>query len=227
MSAGGPRSQLVLDLGHRTASGQDDFLVAPSNREAVLWLDRWPDWPGTGLALSGPAGSGKSHLAEIWRARSGARNVAPGELSIDRAPELAASGRVVLDPLDGPVDERGLLHLHNLLAERKGHLLLVAREPPARWPVALADLKSRLGAMATVGLGAPDEGLLAAVMVKLFNDRQLRVEEELVQFLLLRLERSFAAVRDAVDRLDRAALERQRPVDVALARALIEQLQET
>jgi chromosomal replication initiation ATPase DnaA len=225
MSAGEPRSQLAFDLGHRTAQGLEDFLVAPSNREAVLWLDRWPDWPGPGLALAGPAGSGKSHLAEIWRARADAIKLAPEALTVERVPELADAGRVVVDPVDRPVDERALLHLHNVLAERKGHLLLVAREPPARWPVELADLKSRLGALPAVALGLPDEALLAAVMVKLFNDRQLRIEEELVRYLLLRLERSFAAVRRAVDVLDRAALEGQRPVDVALARTLIERLQ--
>src|SRR5262249_47100141 len=154
------RSQLVLDLGHRTASGVEDFLTAPSNREAVLWLDRWPDWPGPGLALSGPAGSGKSHLAEIWRARAGALKPAPAALTVEAVPELARTGRVVIDPVDGPVDERALLHLHNVLAERKGHLLLVAREPPARWVVDLPDLKSRLGALPVVALGAPDEALL-------------------------------------------------------------------
>ncbi|MBI1774813.1 MAG: DNA replication protein [Proteobacteria bacterium] len=220
-----PAAQLVLDLGHRPAFGLDDFLVADPNREAVAWLDRWPDWPAPALALYGPAGSGKSHLAEVWRSRSRALGFRPSDLEVARVPELAHAGAVVLDPMEGAFEERALLHLYNTLAERRGHLLLVAREPPSRWPVGLADLKSRLGALPAVAVGAPDDTLLAAVMVKLFNDRQLHVEAELVRYLLLRLERSFAAIRAAVASLDQSALEQQRPVNVALAREMLGRLQ--
>lgn len=113
-------SQLVLGLSHRPALGRDDFLVASSNAEAVAWLDRWPDWPATALALHGPAGAGKSHLAQVWRRRSGAAEAA-GEGPLD-PPALAAAGAVVLDLGDAasPGAERPVLHLYNLLTERRG-----------------------------------------------------------------------------------------------------------
>jgi DnaA regulatory inactivator Hda len=212
-------SQLTLGLSHRPALGRDDFLVASSNAEAVAWLDRWPDWPATALALHGPAGSGKSHLAQVWRRRSGA--IEAGR-SFD-PPVLAAAGAVVLDLGDaaGPADERALLHLYNLLAERRGHLLLVGREPPARWPVALPDLSSRLSTAPAVALLPPDDELRAAVMVKLFADRQLRVDAEVVTYLLQRLDRSFAAIGDIVAALDETALAERRPITVPLARAVL------
>jgi chromosomal replication initiation ATPase DnaA len=212
-------SQLTLGLSHRPALGRDDFLVASSNAEAVAWLDRWPDWPATALALHGPAGSGKSHLAQVWRRRSGA--IEAGR-SFD-PPVLAAAGAVVLDLGDaaGLADERALLHLYNLLAERRGHLLLVGREPPARWPVALPDLSSRLSTAPAVALLPPDDELRAAVMVKLFADRQLRVDAEVVTYLLQRLDRSFAAIGDIVAALDETALAERRPITVPLARAVL------
>lgn len=197
--------QLTLDLGFRPALGRGDFIVAPSNSDAVAWIDRWPDWPdlGTGfraLALHGPAGAGKSHLAAVWRAR--------------------APGGTLLDDAAPPADERELLHELNALRERGGQLLLVGREAPARWPVRLPDLASRLKAIPAVALGAPDDGLLRALYGKLFAERQLAVGGELIDWLIAHLERSGAAALLAVDRLDQAALEQRRAITIALARAL-------
>jgi chromosomal replication initiation ATPase DnaA len=206
--------QLAFDLGHRPALGAEDFLVAPSNAEAVAWLDRWPAWPAPALVLHGPAGSGKTHLAHVFEARSGAKNVAEG-LTPERVPHLAAAS-VVVDPAEGAAEEP-LLHLYNLVAERRGALLLVGRSPPAQWRIGLADLRSRLLASPTVALRPPDDALLGAVMLKLFADRQIVVGDELIAFLLRRTERSFEAARRVVGQLDRAALAAGRPITVPFA----------
>jgi chromosomal replication initiation ATPase DnaA len=215
-------AQLPLDLGHRASFGGDDFLVAPCNEAAVAWLDRWPDWPGPGLALWGPAGCGKSHLAHVFQVRSGARLIQPGELS-QGAPASLAEGNGEL-ALEGapPVDERALLHLYNLLAERRGHLLVLSREAPARWGLRLADLASRLAAMPAIRIDPPDEVLIEGLLVKLFADRQLAVQPEVVAYLVRRMERSFDAVRRTVARLDRESLARHRPVSLPLAREIVE-----
>jgi chromosomal replication initiation ATPase DnaA len=213
--------QLPLDLGHRPALGGADFLVAPPNRDAVAWLDRWPDWPAPALALAGPAGSGKTHLAHVFAARSGAALIAPAALTVARVPDvLGAAPAAVLDDAED-AEEEAFLHLYNVLAERGGHLLVLAREPPARWGIALADLRSRLLAAPVAWLLAPDDALLSAVLVKLFADRQLPVGEEVIAYLVARLERSFEAARQAVAALDRAALAAQRRVTVPLVREVL------
>lgn len=199
--------QLALDLGFRPAVDRGDFIVAPSNADAVAWIDRWPDWPDLGLgfralAVHGPAGAGKSHLAAVWRAR--------------------APRGVVLDDAAAPDDERALLHRLNSLKEVGGHLLLVGREAPARWTVALPDLASRLKAIPAVAVGAPDDALLAALYAKLFADRQVSPAADLVPWLIAHLERSGATAVDAVARLDRAALERRRALTAALARETLD-----
>lgn len=214
-------SQLPLDLGFRPALGRADFLIAPCNAVAVAWLDRWPAWPGTALALWGPAGSGKTHLLEVWRSRSAAVRINPVELASARVPQLlGAHQAAAVDDAD-TADEKALLHLFNLLTERQGHLLLAAREPPARRALALADLRSRLVASPAVGVEAPDDALLAAVLVKLFGDRQLRIGEEVIAYLLPRMERSFAAAQEIVAALDRAALAGRCAVTVKLAREML------
>lgn len=214
-------TQLPLDLGHRPALGRADFLVAPCNAHAIAWLDRWPDWSAPALALYGAAGSGKTHLAHVFAARSGARRIDPAQLKTERVPALLADATaVIVDDADRAA-AKPMLHLYNLIAERRGYLLIVARRPPSRWRISLADLRSRLRAAPAVAVAPPDEALIAAVLVKLFADRQLAVSEEVVAYLALRIERSFAAARDAVAALDAAALAEQRRITVPLLRRVL------
>lgn len=214
-------SQLVLDLAGGPSFAPEDFLPAPGNREALGWIERWPDWPGFGLALWGPGGSGKSHLAQILAARAGGGVLAAEALVGRLVPELARLPLAAVEDADGGVDEGALLHLFNLLRERGGQLLLTARRPPARWAVALADLRSRLATLPTVAIAGVDDALLRAVLVKLFADRRLAPESEVIDTLLARMERSLATARAVVAELDRASLARQRPVTTALAREVL------
>ncbi len=199
--------------------------MAPSNAEAVAWIDRWPGWPAPMLALYGPAGCGKSHLAQVWRARSGALALSRATLRAEGLDVGLADARAaLLEDAEEGVEERALLHLYNMLAERGGHLLLTGRAPPARWSTELADLRSRLSAAPAVAIAAPDEALIGAVLVKLFADRQIRVGAELVAYLLPRMERSFAAARAIAAALDEASLAGRRPITIPLARGLLEQM---
>ncbi len=218
--------QLPLNLDHRPALGADDFLVAPSNTEAVGWIDRWPDWNAPGLTIHGPAGCGKSHLLNVWRSRSDAAMVNIAELchGLDPTELLGSSSAAAVDcgSADEAADETTMFHLYNTVAERGGGLLLAAREPPARWPIALADLASRLSALPAISLQAPDDRLLAAVLIKQFSDRQLAVGEEVIDYLMARIERSFAAARELVQALDQAALAGHRRVTIPLARDVLQ-----
>ncbi|MGE5505998.1 MAG: HdaA/DnaA family protein [Actinomycetota bacterium] len=221
------RSQLPLDLGHRPALSGDDFLVAPCNADAHAWLDRWPDWPAPALCLYGPKGCGKTHLAHAFAERNrvaGVAMIAAAALDEDVVPDLLDGRRlVVVEDLDALASERALFHLYNMAREAGAGLLLTAEQAPSRLPVALADLRSRLNAAPAVGIGAPDDDTLAAVLVKLFADRQLKVGEEVVAYLLGRIERSFAAAQAVVASADQASLAQRRPVTVPLLRAVLEE----
>jgi chromosomal replication initiation ATPase DnaA len=211
--------QLPLDLEYRPALGMADFVIAPGNRDAVTWIDRWPDWPSHAVAIHGPKGSGKTHLAHVWQARSKA-------VFLDRAPALDSPlpSAIALDlPQDWAQEWPGaaLLHLYNRQREAGGHLLIVSEMPPARWAVALPDLASRLASIPAVALAAPDDDLLVAVMAKQFADRGLEVNEDVLRYVASRVERSFAAAAEIVARIDRAALAQQRRVTLALARECV------
>jgi chromosomal replication initiation ATPase DnaA len=170
------------------------------------------------VVLAGPEGAGKSHLAAIWAQAAGARRISARALDEGKVPAALATGAVVVeDAAPGEFDERALFHLLNLAREDEAFVLLTARTAPAGWSLAIRDLASRLKALPVVTLAPPDEALLRAVLVKLFADRQLAVDESLVGYLVTRIERSFAAARAVVTALDEEAMRQQRPLTRALA----------
>jgi chromosomal replication initiation ATPase DnaA len=214
---GSPR-QLALALDHAENLAREDFLGGPSNAAALALIDSWPDWPHRSVVLAGPEGAGKSHLAAIWAQTSGARLVAARALDEAAVPASLATGALVVEDIaEDAFEERALFHLLNLAREEEAFLLLTARGAPAGWRFAIRDLGSRLRAVPVVALAPPDDALLRALLVKLFADRQLAVDESLVGYVLARIERSFAAARAAVARLDQEAMRRKRPLTKALA----------
>lgn len=215
--------QLALDLPHREALGREDFLVSDSNAAAVAAIDSWPDWPHSGLVLVGPEGSGKSHLVSVWRQLSGARTLSVGDVAGDPQALLAGAGAVIIEDCGPGLDETAMFHLFNAVERSGADILLTARTEPRAWEIGLSDLMSRLSRLPVVRLEAPDDSLLLAVMMKQFADRQLSVDVSVLRYLAPRVERSFAAVRDIVARLDRAAIEEKRPVTRALAARILNQ----
>jgi chromosomal replication initiation ATPase DnaA len=208
--------QLALALDHAESHAREDFVSGPGNEAALALIESWPDWPGNAIAIVGPEGSGKSHLAAIWVAAAGARVISGRALSqSDLLPSLATGALVVEEAASA--DERTLFHLINLAREQDAFLLFTAHTAPTVWPVALADLASRLRAIPVVTLQAPDNALLRAVITKLAVDRQLNLDEGTVSYLSTHIERSFAAARAAVIALDEEALERGRTPNRALA----------
>jgi chromosomal replication initiation ATPase DnaA len=220
---GRPR-QIPLALGHKPALGRDDLIVTPANAEAVSMIDRWPDWPSAVMVLAGPAGSGKSHLASIWREGSEAASVpSDGRGGIGGA----LTGPILIDGIgSGPFDEAGLFHLLNAVQSNGAHLLFTSRRFPLAWGATLPDLVSRLRAATTVEVHEPDDALLEGVIAKLFADRQVDVEPHVVTYLARRIERSVATAIDVVDRLDRAALEEKSRITRSLAARIVSALDE-
>jgi chromosomal replication initiation ATPase DnaA len=194
------------------------FVVSDSNRDAVAWAERWPDWPGSVLAVYGPPGCGKTHLAHVWldrlqRARSEALFLEPSAL------EQLPPGNLILDGIRLP--EEHLFHLINHVRARQASLLILDREPPARWGVRLPDLASRLASVPAVAVLPPDDTLLAAVLAKHFADRQVEVAPEVIAYLVKQIERSFTAAATAARLLDRAAMAKGAAISIRLAREIL------
>ncbi|WBU63115.1 DnaA/Hda family protein [Paracoccus aerodenitrificans] len=214
--------QLTLDLGHEPALSRDDFLVTPANALALTTLEAPENWPQGRMLLIGPDGAGKTHMAAIWSAETGAARMPASSLRPDMADRLASQhGAVVIEDAhrvgQAAGAEEALFHLWNLCAARECWLLLTARTPPRDWQIALPDLFSRMSAMPSVRIEAPDEALLSAVLVKLFADRQIAVPAGLIDWLVPRMDRDLGLARRLVARLDSEAMAQRRPLTRNLA----------
>jgi chromosomal replication initiation ATPase DnaA len=219
-----PARQIPLDLPVSSAEEREDLIVSPANAHAVDFIEAWPDWPGPLAVLAGPVGSGKTHMARIWAALSGAQTIAMDELDA-AGPEIADARNIVVeDACVGVIPETALFHVVNHIRAIGGHCLITSREWPTAWRVALPDLASRLRAAQLVELSEPDDTLLRQVIVKLFADRQIAVDAGVVDYVVLRMERSLGAARELVAEMDREALSRNARVTRTIAAAALKKL---
>ncbi|MCK5167976.1 MAG: DNA replication protein [Rhodospirillaceae bacterium] len=218
--------QIPMTFGHRPALSGDDFLVAPSNQQAVQWIDNWPNWPGPLLVIVGPAGSGKTHIANVFINATGAKNVGIDMLGA-RDPAAVVEGATALVVenakgfINGGLDEQ-LLHLYNLAREHDIRILMTAETAPARWQVNLKDLSSRLNTAPIAEINPPDDALISALLIKQFSDRQIDVGQDVISYLLSRMGRSFADVRRVVESTDHLSLAEKRRVTIPLVRRVLE-----
>ncbi len=216
-------SQLPLDLGHRVAYGREDFLVSPSNAEAVAWIDRWPDWVSHILILHGASASGKSHLAAVWANKAKASFWTSDDVLSDKT--LGTQTSLVIERADLLIGDREtetqLFHLYNMAKEKNCSLLMTMGVAPAQLSFCIPDLSSRLRASQAIGIESPDDTLLSALIVKLFADRQMTITPEVLRYLLPRMDRSFTAARDIVEKADALALSEKRAISIPLMRTVL------
>ena len=217
--------QLAFDLPATETYAREDFFVSGATAQALAAIDDWQGWPGAKMLMVGPEGAGKTHLAHIWAEMAGAVMIAAKDLAVADMRQLAAVGAVCVEDAEAVAGnlaaETALFHLHNLLAPA-GCLLITAATPPRDWGLVLPDLQSRLQAASLIVLAAPDDAVMAAVLVKLFADRQIAVQPNLILYLVSRIERSIGTARRLVARLDAAALTMGRPVTRALAAEVLD-----
>lgn len=201
-------TQLTLDLGHRPALAREDFLVSPSNAAAVALVDQWPNWPTHGAIIVGAPGSGKSHLVSVWQQRTGAMVRRASDLSTASVTAGGEGTALAIEDIGvGEWDEQAVFHALNLARQQVGHVLMTSSTAPAQWNVRLPDLASRLNALPVAQIQPPDDALLRGVLVKHFSDRQIAVSEQIVSYILLRMPRSFEALRQIVLEIDSRALQ--------------------
>lgn len=218
---------MPLKLPHETAMGREDFLRGPSNAAALDMIDLWPDWPSLWLLLGGPVGAGKSHLARIWAEKSNARTITIAEMNRSNPTVLVEAGAVVLEDADSRErDDTALFHLLNAAREARAYVLITARSWPDGWGVALPDLMSRLRLTTPLEIFEPDDELLRSVLVKLFADRQLNPDPSVIEYIVLRMERSIAAALRVVEAIDREALAKRRTITRPFVATVLKALDE-
>lgn len=217
--------QLTLNLAHRPALSIDDFLVSPCNESAISKIDNLENWTSPALVIVGEEGCGKTHLTRVFQSMHDAILLSPDDAPTTIVSELPVTSAFLIDDAAPWIGERmheeTLFHLYNRCFESGERMMLTARGVPARWPFAIPDLASRLKSAALAEIGPPDDALLMAVLAKLFADRQVRVAPGVIEYVMPRIERSFAAVQAFVAAIDERALRDKRQITVPLARQVL------
>lgn len=214
--------QLPLVLPHEAALGRDDYLVGKSNQAAFELLECWPEWPAPVVILAGPVGSGKTHLVEAFHAETGAAVIEASELTSETVSDLVSHEAVVIEDAHAGVDETALFHLLNAARQAGVNVLITSRTWPVAWGIKLPDLMSRLRAAAPIEIEEPDDDLLRRVLVKLFADRQIAVDLGVVDYLVVRMERSLGVAMKVVDAVDRESLADRAKITKPLAGRVLE-----
>lgn len=206
--------QLTLDLPHEPLMGRDDFLESESNEKALKIIELWPNWPGNFVILYGPKGSGKTHLVEIWRELSNAQVFNVPDLSRLDVTQVVVEGPVVVEDVNNDIklDQVALFHLMNAVLAEKTSLIITTNEHPAQWNISLPDLKSRVRLATVAELSMPSDNLLRQVIMKLFADRQLDVKDNVIEYMLLHMERSLQCAQELVREVDRFSLRESRRI---------------
>jgi chromosomal replication initiation ATPase DnaA len=210
-------TQFRLHLQRDPAYRREDFVVSSANSVAVGMLEIWRMWPGGVTALVGPEGSGKTHLAKLWVEETGA------SVLIEPPQDLTPlRGRpILIEDADRWPEADVLFHLINM-AGISGALLLTSRRPPREWVTPLPDLRSRLNALQVAELMPPDDEALAGALRNLLAQRNIVPADDLIPYLLTRMERSYPAAERTAVLLDEAAAAKRREVNRALAVQVLE-----
>jgi len=215
-------SQESFDFNFASELREDDFVVSSCNSYAFSFVKKWPDWGSHALLIYGPKASGKSHLAGIWQRRASASILSAEDVYEKSVSDMVASSKAfILEDIERVHDEVALLHFFNAVGEEGGYLLMSASAHPSNLGVRLPDLRSRFNSVPCVGLGIPDEELLRTLFIKHFSDRQLRVGMDVINFLAVRVERSFSNVEKVVDMIDREALKSKRNITISFVKKIL------
>ena len=216
--------QLILDLRSIPSMGRADYFVSKSNNEIVSWLDKWPKWLIFGLFLSGPSGSGKTHIANLLKQSSNGIVINNADIKKRNIINLIDYDCVIIEDVDYALSENSLLHLFNFLQENNSKIMLTSKISINKLNLKLPDLKSRLLSLSQVNIGWPDDHLLSRVIIKQFLDKGVKIDIEVVEYLIKRMDRSFKSIENLVTNINYKAMEKSKKITVPFVRELLKEL---
>lgn len=229
-------AQIAFQFSPQPYLGREDFMVSNCNFEAFQTIDSWPEWPFFAICLYGPKGCGKTHLSRIFSDKVSVMSHYPYKIPCIKADkvtletpfELFKQNRcLIIEDLSQNINQEAMFHLYNLYRNEGGNILFTAEQAPARIGFSLADLQSRLNIVPSIAIGEPDDEMLSALVLKLFNDRQLLVSPEIITYMVQNMQRSFEYCNKLVAEIDNISLARKRAVSIPLIKEAIQTLNNT
>ena len=232
MSSNGLK-QTAFSFDSAPEMGRDDFMISNCNKEAFAAVDAWPNWVSDGLVLYGPKGSGKTHLAHLFKEKINAAHTKPARISFYECSQInmhnlericESADVIIMENLNEKVNQEALFHLFNHFSLNKKYMLWTAQISPARMNFSLKDFQSRIDMLPAIEIKEPDDVMLRALIVKLFNDRQLMISPDILEYIVANTERSFAYVESLVKEIDEISLAYKTTVNYKVVREALQHL---
>lgn len=227
-AGGAPSSaaqQIPLDLRHVEALGREDYFVNESNENVLKWLNKWPDWPTPTFVIYGPKASGKTHLLSVWAEKSKQDVLKINDVLSNGWESYRDQKHMAIDDVHEAIGDRAkeehLFHIYNQILANGGTLLLTSEATPKSLAFDLPDWASRMRAATSETIQEPDDGLLSIVLLKLFQDKKVAITDKEIQYIVPRIERSYAMAQHLVEEVNQASLSQKRPVTIPLIKTVM------
>ena len=226
--------QYLLKFAPKAYLGEEDFLVTSCNEVAYKAIKLWPYWQHFALNIFGPQSSGKTHLAHIWINRIQKSLEKPIDIPLLNAQNINMKNfnkfintyqYLVIENISADINEEAFFHLYNGFNVPEKFILFTSEQPLAKLPLKLADLHSRLNTVPTAEILKPDDEMLTALIAKLFNDRQITISQEILDYILNYAERSFDYIAKLVEEIDEISWIYGRAVSIPIVKEAINNLQ--
>lgn len=219
-------NQFFFPFGNKLSYQAEDFIVSSANEIPYKFITSWPHWGNSRLSnityLEGVQFSGKTHLAHLWQDLSHAKFIFEKDFQNNKLEELLESRQCfIIKELENFIKfEQKLFHIFNIIIEQKKYLLITSKYAPSSQDISLPDLLSRLKGCNHIAISNVDDMLLEGMLAKLLSDRQLRVSKETMQFILSKIERSYASINKFIDMIDKKSLSQKRNITIPFLREI-------
>jgi|TARA_B110000971_G_scaffold77670_1_gene79810 chromosomal replication initiation ATPase DnaA len=209
-------SQLIFKFPFKTNYFEEDFYVSESNFEAYKLIESWPKWSSRFINIFGPSGCGKTHLTNIFNKKINSYFIKASDLNNNILSAMKVKECLIIDEYKNNVEEKLFYSILNQSYLSNQYIIINSLEPIQSLRVELNDLKSRFNSFVNIGIDLPTDELIKVIISKNFSDKQVKIESNLLEYIIKNIDRSYEAIFDLILKLDDFSLSAGRSININL-----------
>jgi len=213
--------QLILKFPSSKAYLKEDFYVSPGNQDAYDFINSWPKWIKRIVNIFGPSGSGKTHLASILKSKTTSLVIQSNEVNEKIISEFKTKEALIIENLNHKVNENILFSIWNLALQDNKYFLITSNESINTHKFKLPDLRSRVNSCLIIGINLPSDELINVIIAKNFSDKQIKVEQKYIDYIIKRIDRSYEKISQFILILDKYSLKKGMPISLKLIKEVL------
>jgi chromosomal replication initiation ATPase DnaA len=209
-------NQLIFKFPFKTNYFEEDFYVSANNFKAYKLIESWPKWSSKFVNIFGPSGCGKTHLANIFKQKINSFFIKASDLNNDSLSAIKIKECLIIDDYKNNVDEKLFYSILNQCLLSNQYIIINSLKSIQSFEFKLNDLKSRFSSFVAIGIGLPTDELIKVIISKNFSDKQVKIDEKLLVYILKNIDRSYEGIFDLIDKLDNFSLSTGKSININL-----------